>query len=102
MPGTTRCHVNMAGYSSSSCIFCCFNEWGKFCQAHTTWRRYSTCVLSYSGVMHTAGPKEPVGSATVTGEVGRKTLPENAQGLGGALGNLGMGLQIPQAKVINS
>lgn len=35
MPGATRCHVNMAGYSSSSCIFCCFNEWGKFCQANT-------------------------------------------------------------------
>lgn len=46
MPGTTGCHVNMAGYSSSSCIFCCFNEWGKFCQAHTTSRRYCTCVLS--------------------------------------------------------
>lgn len=46
MPGTTGCHVNVAGYSSSSCIFCCFNEWGKFCQAHTTSRRYCTCVLS--------------------------------------------------------
>lgn len=59
MPGTTRCHVNMAGYSSSSCIFCCFNEWRKFCQAHTTSRRYSTRVLSYLGVTHTAGSKEP-------------------------------------------
>ncbi|XP_023400468.2 aminopeptidase O isoform X11 [Loxodonta africana] len=41
MPGATRCHVNMAGHSSSSCIFCCFNEWGKFCQANTASGRYA-------------------------------------------------------------
>lgn len=68
MPGTTRCHVNMAGYSSSSCIFCCFNEWGKFCQAHTTSRRYGTCVLSYLGVTHSR-THGAVGCATVPKEL---------------------------------
>lgn len=47
MPGATRCHVNMAGHSPSSCIFCCFNEWGKFCQANTASGRYYTCVRCF-------------------------------------------------------
>lgn len=60
MPGATRCHVNMAGHRSSSCIFCCSNEWGEFCQASTASGRYCTCVLCFFVYWTQAGPRNPI------------------------------------------
>lgn len=60
MPGATRCHVNMAGYSSSSCILCCSNERGEFCKANTASGRYCTCVLCFFMYCTHVGPRNPI------------------------------------------
>lgn len=60
VPGAARCHVNMAGYSPSSCIFCRFNEWGKFCHADPGPGRYCTCVRCVFMDCARAGPRGPV------------------------------------------
>ena len=60
MPGATRCHVNMAGYSSSSCILGCFNERGEFCEANTASGRYCTCVPCFFMYCTHVGPRNPI------------------------------------------
>lgn len=113
MPGATRCHVNMAGYSSSSCIFCCFNEWGEFCQANTASGRYCTCVLCFFMYCTHAGHRNPIHSvflnfkrAPLLGGLDwthyKTSCQRKQQGLGGALGHLGMACGALHARVINS